>query len=172
MASRSIKGILARNSWDFYEYSTGWAYVSGPFAGVGHSAYLQNPGTQQANLDIYRAEISLSSAVPIEWDVYPLAGAAGPDISTERAINSCETNQPMPLGAVAMAGAPWAAPYVPIRQRLDGALYDSIMLGMDGPFVTLAPGWAILVQQIGSGSATVAVTFFFQTILDQISQAR
>ena len=172
MASRSIKGILARNSWDFYEYATGWAYIEGTTAGQGSLAYLMNPGTQQANLDIYRAEISLAKPESIEWAVYSLGFNAGPDISTEKVINACETNQAMPLGTVGLVAAPWTGQYLTLRSRFDSIQYDLITLGLDGPFVTLAPGWTLVMQQTSIGTTQIGVTFFFQTILDQIPQAK
>jgi hypothetical protein len=172
MASRAIKGILARNSWDFYEYSSSWAYVQGPFGGIGYRAYLTNPGTAQGNLDVYRAEISLSNPIALDWSAYSLSGNAGTNLATESALNSCETGQPMPLGAVGIVSTGWPGNYIPIRSRLDQVSYDLLTLQFDGPFITLAPGWALVIEQSSIGNVTAAATFYFQTILDQVSQAR
>jgi hypothetical protein len=174
MGQRAIKGVLARNSWDFYEYSNGWAFTSATWTVAGTCALLINNGAAPGNMDVYRAELYAASAIKFYWFACPISGAIPASIGAPDVTQSCETNQPTPLGLVGSYTAPWFTVDNLIRYRVDGPTSDMVEVQSGGPFVTLAPNWCLGVRQDGSPitSVIVAVNFWYQVLLDNVSQVR
>lgn len=174
MANRTIKGVLSRNSWDFYEYSCAYAFTLMTWFQSGSCAMLINPGTQQANLDVYRAELYASQPFTFYWFASPVTTPIPNSSGSPNVIQACETNQPQPMGMVGSFNATWFTIQSIIRFRCDTTSSDSIEVQSGGPFVTLAPNWALGVigLQVPGPGPQVAVNFWYQVIADQISQVR
>lgn len=174
MANRNIKGVLTRNSWDFYEYGTAWAIAYQLIEGPQNLFALLNPGTQQANLDVYRTEYSQENAQAFYWYAFQFTTPIPAQQASPASINCCETNQPTPMGIVGFWSTPWFSGGTLIRARADKPLYDCMELRSGGPFITLAPNWGIGLITIGNAppSNSGSASFWYQVIADQVSQVR
>lgn len=174
MATRSIKGVLSRNSWDFYEYGTAWAIAYQLIEGPQNLFALLNPGTQQANLDVYRCEFSQANPQQFYWYAFQFTTPIPAQSASPASISCCETNQPMPMGIVGYWAAPWFQGGTLIRARADAPLHDCMELSNGGPFITLAPNWGIGLITIGQAPAqnSGSASFWYQVIVDQVSQVR
>lgn len=174
MATRGIKGILARNSWDFYEYSTAWAFTSATLPTTGGVFALLNNGMQQANLDVYRTEFSISAATVFYWAAIQFSAPIPAGVGLNSSIHACETNQPQPLGWVDVYTTTWWNSQKIIKVRYDPTTTDAVMIQSGGPFITLAPGWGLALFTTGTlpSSPNGSFTAWYQVIMDQISQVR
>jgi hypothetical protein len=174
MGERAIKGVLARNSWDFYEYSTAWAFTYSSWTAAGNCALLINNGMQQGNLDVYRAELYAESALNFYWFACPVTMPYAVSVGNPDVVQPCETNQPQPLGFVGSFQATWFTVLNLLRFRADGTNNDMVEVSSAGPFITLAPNWCLGVRAAVAPSAAteVGVTFWYQVLLDNVSQVR
>jgi hypothetical protein len=174
VAERNIKGILSRNSWDFYEYSASWGYVfAGSFAANSLFALI-NPGTQQGNLDVYRAEVCVSPGMQFYWFAFQSGATIPTSTGSGMQNNAIQTDQAQPLGLIGYWGSAWFSGQKIIRVRFDSPTYDSIEAIANGPFITLAPFWGLGCMPFGTVPSGVQLGFtvWWQVVLDNITQVK
>ena len=171
MATRSIKGVLVRNDWAFYESACAFATVQtalpAPFPGIA----LINNAQFGEYLDIYRAEIDMTQANPVEWlwanppfTVTPVGGA-------NVTISSLTLDRPSPVGRLAPFSSFVAGPTNVIRNHGENVNFDAIELENGGPFISLPPGYALFCQIPNAGGVNVTAGFWYQVMQDQIVPA-
>jgi hypothetical protein len=174
MGQRAIKGVLARNDWSFYEYSTAWAFTLSAWYSGGYCTLLINNGTQQGNMDVFRAELNAQGLIQYYWFACPVPTPYPTNMGAPVVVAPCETNQPQPLGYIGAWNNPWFTVQNIIKVRLDANQSDVMELS-SGPFVTLAPNWCLGVVQFGvpaTQGVAVGVSFWYQVLLDNVSQVR
>lgn len=171
MADRSLKGTYVRNSWDFYESGGGFAAIQGQLSAGQKGPQFINNMTGPGNLDLYRAEISLSAPLPLTWWLTPPGGqiAGGPTFVP--GIFALDPSQKQPLGGLSFVFAINTNVGYPIKTRPDGVTYDSIELQSGGPFCTLPPGWSLTVLQTLATLTTVSFVVWYQVITDHLRPA-
>lgn len=172
MALLNSRGTLARGRWDFFERTNGVAFVTGSVASGQIGAYFANNSLGGTAIDIYAVEAS--SSVSGGWDTYillpPIAGAAV--APAEVSVSCIKPDEATPAGVCGMFSS-LTSPLRHITKVYSS--YDSTLLNPIAaePFYTLPPSWGIAVVTSGGASAiSLAMTVWFQEVLDNIAPAR
>jgi hypothetical protein len=171
VAQLTTKGTLTRSRWDFYEASDAWGFATGNIGNTsGNGGFLLNNGTGPGQLDIYYACVSFATATAFSWLVYGSNATFGINAALLSFSRAIQTDAPQPLGLCNIAGTGGANIKANFRTRVDPVTFDEIKPGVEGPFLSLPPGFALVVNT-ASPDTTAALTFLYQIVIDIVQPA-
>lgn len=171
MATRAIKGVLARNDWQFFESACSIAFVEYAFSGSNGGLLFYNNTTVGSVLDVYRAELSLSNPDQIGWAVTQGQTAFTPAAGAFTAYFPLNLAPGQPTGLIGAFTSATVGSVTKLRTRWDSVSYDHIELKNGGPFISLPPGWGVEVILGFTQTTTVSMTVWYQVMSDQIVPA-
>lgn len=171
MANRFIRGTFIRNSWDFYEVGTAFAFASQFTVAGGVGLMLINNGVGNSYLDVYRAEFSSSITGPVYWVVGPASAPTNPQEPQAYYNSPCQLDLGGPPGLMVVFSTYNTAGVTQLRSRNDAVSYDVFELANGGAFVSLPPSYGLAVLFTSSGNQTMSSTIWYQSITDHTPPA-
>jgi hypothetical protein len=160
------RGTLTRSRWDFFESSDAFANVIGPVGATsGGQPYLYNNGGGPGELDIYYACVSFASATNFTWALVGPSAQFGIGLAQLQTVHAVKADGPMPLGVAQIAVPNGNNQKIVIAGRIDPVTFYELKFGLEGPFLSLPPGYALQVI-MANPDLQASATFLYQSVVD------